>query len=373
MNCWIARGALLAALSIPVSAAGSGQQASVQPTVEAVRQAAAAGRTEEAWALLERLPAEMATVEVAVELALAPRTSTVAATRLRFLADRTARLSLTSQAVDRQLTACSVVLRTTSDAACLEQLNATTRGTSGSTMDRARLWVTRRLLGDQTAALPAGWEADVTGSSALEAATWPELPPASRVRLLEPMVTSQDTGKVMAALATLHAVPGPEALALWRRLAADGGPSYPGAKTQIMIGLARHGDPESLKTLAPHLGQLSVLDRVALAQGRAERREPSGAKELISLVNIAAEHEALQAVEALAGIGPTPAVEGRVATWIRNGSPALRERWLNVAARLRMGASAEVVRLLTSDDESVRLAAAVAVAATAVNPRQAGR
>lgn len=371
---WIALGLLLTALDIRLSAAESGQQAGVQPTAAAVRQAAAAGRSEEAWALLERMPAEKATVEVAVELALAPKTASVAANRLALLADRTARLSLSSQQLDRQLTACAVVLRTTTDAACLEQLNTVERGTTGTALDRARLWSTRKLLGEQPAALPIGWEAEVLGSSALEAAAWPELPAASRVRLLEPVVSSRDPGNVIAALATLHMVPGSEALALWRRLSTEGGPSYPGAKTQIMVGLARHGDLESLKALAPYMGQVSVGDRLVLALGRAERREASGVNELVSLLNSGAEHEVLQAAEALASVGRSGSVEmRRVATWIRDGSPALRERWLAVAARLNLGASAEVVRRLTDDDEAVRLAAALAVAAAAVNSRQAGR
>jgi hypothetical protein len=222
--------------------------------------------------------------------------------------------------------------------------------------------------------LPIGWEAEVTGSSALELAAWPELPAASRVRLLEPLVKSPDPGNVIAALATLQLVPGPEALALWHRLAAEGGPSYPGAKTQIMVGLARHGDAESLKTLAPYVGQLSVSDRLVLALGRAERREVTGVNELVSLVNIGAEHESLRAAEALASVGRSSSVEmRRVATWIRDGSPGLRERWLAAAARLNLGAAAEVVRRLTSEDEAVRVAAAVAVAAFSINPRQAGR
>ena len=374
MKRWVAHGLVLAALSVPVSATESGQQAGVQPTVAAVRQAAAAGRSEEAWALLDRMPVEKATVELAVELALAPKTSSVTATRLPFLADRTARMSLSSQQLDRQLTACAVVLRTTSDAACLEQLNTVTRGTSGTAIDRARLWTIRKLLGEQPAALPIGWEAEVLGSSALEVAAWPELPAASRVRLLEPLVKSPDPGNVIAALATLQLVPGPEALALWRRLSTEGGPSYPGAKTQIMVGLARHGDSESLKALAPYLGQVSVNDRLVLALGRAERREASGVNELVSLVNNGAEHESLQAAEALASVGRSSSVEmRRAANWVRDGSPGLRERWLAVVARLNLGASAEVVRRLTDDDEAIRLAAALAVATAAVNPRQGGR
>ena len=140
-----------------------------------------------------------------------------------------------------------------------------------------------------------------------------------------------------------------------------------------MVGLARHGDPESLTALAPYVGQLSVADRLVLALGRAERREATGVTELVSLVNAGVEHESLQAAEALASVGRSTSVEmRRVATWVRDGSPSLRERWLLAAARLNLGAAAEVVRRLTADDEAVRVAAAVAVAA-AVNPRQTGR
>ena len=371
MKHWVTGCLVVLTLSGNVAAYGPRQQPGSQVTIASVRAAAAAGRRDDAWAMLNRLPIEISTVELAVELALTPRTQVVEASRLPFLADRTARLSLDNVAVDKRLTACAVVVKVSSDASCSQLLDATTRGDSGTALDRARLWVLRRLLGEQPAALPAGWEAEVLGSSALEAATWPELPSASRVRLLEPMATSQDPGKAIAALATLQIIPGPEALALWRRLSTEGGPSYPGARTQIQVGLARHGDAESLKALAPYLGQLSVADRLVLAQGRAERREASGVTELVSIVNIGAEHEAVRAAEVLAGIANAPSISVRVNTWVRDGSLALRERWLAVAARLKLGASAEVVRRLTSDDDAVRLAAAVAVAAaTASPPRQ---
>ncbi|MEO6221732.1 MAG: hypothetical protein ABIP90_00680 [Vicinamibacterales bacterium] len=374
MKHWVTGCLVVVALGGTATAQAPLQQPGPQPTIASIRATAAAGRREEAWAMLDRLPIEISTVEVAVDLALAPRTQVVEASRLPFLADRTARLSLDNAAVDKRLTACVVVVKITSDASCRELLDATTRGDAGTALDRARLWVLRRLLGERPASLPAGWEAEVLGSSALEVATWPELPSASRVRLLEPMATSQDPGKAIAALATLQIIPGPEALALWRRLSTEGGPSYPGARTQIQVGLARHGDPESLKALAPYLGQLSVADRLVLAQGRAERREASGVAELVSIVNIGAEHEAIRAAETLAGIAGAPSVSVRVRTWVRDGSLALRERWLAVAAHLNLGASAEVVRRLTSDDDAVRLAAAVAVAAAASGPaRQPSR
>lgn len=368
MKSWVAGGLLIAAVSTTVSAGESLQQQGPPPTVSAVREAVAAGRPADAWAMMNRLPIEMATVELAVELALAPRTPFVAAAQLPFLADRTARLSLDTTAIDNRLTACAIVVRTTNDAACAEQLSATTRGTAGNALDRARLWVTRRLLGEQPAALPIGWETEVQGSSALEVAAWSELPPASRVRLIEPLLSSQDPGVLIAALGTLQLIPGPDALAAWQRLAKEGGPTYPGARTQIAVGLARHGDPESLKALTPYLDQLSVSDRLVLALGRFERREAAGRAELIRLVNTGAEHEALRAAEALSTQGPEPAVEARVRTWLRDGSLGLRERWLGLAARLNLGASAEVVQRLTSSDENVRLSAAVAVAAAAAGP-----
>jgi hypothetical protein len=362
------------ALAVNATAfADASSQAAAQATVADVRAAAAAGRTDDAWAILDKLPADAATVAAAVELALAPKTPLVAVTRLPFLGDRTARMSLASTADDRRLTACAVVVRLSADAACTEFLDAVTRGTRGHAVDRARLWVTRRLMGGQPAAMPNGWEAAITGSSALEVAMWPELPPASRVRLIEPLLSSQDPATLISALVTLQAIPGPEALAIWRRLSSEGRLTYPGARTQILVGLARHGDPESVKALAPHLGQLSVSDRLVLAQGRAERKEPSGTPELVSLVNIGAEHEALRAAEILATLGGASSISARVRIWVRDGSLPLRERWLAVAARLDLGATAEVVQRLTSEDEAVRLAAAVAVTtAAARRSRQTG-
>ncbi len=368
MKHWVTGCLVVLTLSGTVAAHSPRQQPGPQTTIASVRATAAAGRREEAWAMLNALPIEIGTVEVAVELALAPRTQVVEASRLPFLADRTARLSLDDVAAAKRLTACMVVVKISSDASCRELVDATTRGDSGTALDRARLWVLRRMLGERPAALSAGWEAEVVGSSALEVATWPELPSASRVRLLEPMVTSQDPGKAIAALATLQIIPGPEALALWRRLSTEGGPSYPGARTQIQVGLARHGDPESLKALTPYLDRLSVADRLVLAQGRAERREASGVTELVRIVNVGAEHEAIRAAETLASIPGAPSISTRVRAWVRDGSLALRERWLGVAAHLNLGSSAEVVGRLTSDDDAVRLAAAVAVAAAVAGP-----
>jgi len=352
---------------------GASQQAAAQPTVADVRAAAAAGRTDDAWAMLDRLPAEPATVAAAVELALAPKTPLVAANRLPFLGDRTARMSFTNTNNELRLAACAVVVRLSADAACTTFLDALTRGTQGHAMDRARLWVIRRVMGEQPAALPNGWEAAITGSSAVEAASWSELPPASRVRLLEPLLLSQDRATLISALATLQAIPGPEALAIWRRLSAEGRLTYPGARNQILVGLARHGDPESVQVLVPIQGQLPVSDRLTLAQGRAERKEPSGTPELVSLVNIGAEHEALRAAEILATLGTASSIAPRVRTWVRDGSSPLRERWLALAARMDLGATAEIVQRLTSEDEAVRLAAAVAVtAAAARRSRQTG-
>ena len=77
--------------------------------------------------------------------------------------------------------------------------------------------------------------------------------------------------------------------------------------------------------------------------------------------------------ELLATLGAASSVLPRVRTWVRDGSSQLRERWLAVAARLDLGATAEIVQRLTSEDEAVRLAAAVAVtAAAARRSRQTG-
>ncbi len=361
---------MLASAIGSLSARGLPEQAGGQPSVAAVREAAAAGRVDEAWALVDRMPASASTVAVAVELALLPKTPRVAPNRLPVLSDRAARLSLSGTASDRRLIACAVVARFSVDATCDEELNQTLRGSQGNALDRARLWVTQRLLGQQPADLPGGWESEVTGSSALEVATWSELPSSSRVRLIEPLLVSTDPGVLISALATLQTIPGPEALAVWRRLSAAGGPSYPGARTQILVGLARHGDPDSLTTLEPYQRQLSVSDRLVLAQGRAERREASGVDELVSLVNIGTELDAIRAAETLATLGGSLSIETRVRTWVRDGSLTLRERWLAAAARLNLGATPEVIQRLTSDDEAVRLAAAVAVASTAVRSGQ---
>jgi hypothetical protein len=358
-------GALLTVMLVLPAPPQASPQVQAPPTADQARAALADGRPADAWAIVGRLPVEPATVALAVELALSQKTRDVDIAYLPLLADRTARLTLLHNNTEHRLDACAVVVRMTSDAGCADQMARTLRGADGTTLDRARLWVTMRLLGEQPAALPAGWESAITGSSALEVASWSEVPAASRVRLLEPLIASPDMGTQISALATLQLVPGPDALALWRRLAAAGSPSYMGAKTQIVVGLARHGDPESLKTLAPHEGMLSVADRMVLALGRVERKDPQGRAALVSLVNIGAEHEAVIAAEALAALGQGAAVESRVRTWIADGSAPLRARFLALAARLNLGRSAAVVRHLTSDDEAVRVAAGVAVAAAA--------
>ncbi len=370
MKQLVTTGLWCAAAAGTLMASGVSQQAGAQPTVAAVRQAAAAGQMDDAWALLERMPADTSTVALAVDLALTPKTPRVDPVRLPPLADRVARLSASADAIEHRLVACAVIARFRADAACEAVVVAITRGDQGTAVDRARLWVTRRLLGEQPVALPAGWEAGVTGSSALEVATWPELTPASRVRLIEPLLTSTDMGVLISALATLQTIPGQEALAVWQRLSAGGGPSYPGAKTQILIGLARHGDAASLQTVEPYLAQLSASDRLVLAQGRAERGEETGVRELVSFLSTGSEPEAVRAAETLAALPGTPSIEARVRTWVRTGSFTMRARWLAVAGRLNLGATPEVVERLTSDDESARLAATVAVASAAVRSGQ---
>jgi hypothetical protein len=349
-------------LSTPVFA----QTPAPVPTEAQVRAALTRGETAEAWRLIERMPTDRATVNLAVELALAQKAPRVAAERLPLLADRAARLSVDSNDVASRVVACAVTTRIGGSVPCAQYIVSVTSGREGTAIDRARAWVALRLLGASPAALPDGWESDVRGSSALELAAWSELPAASRVRLLEPVIASTDVGNQIAALATLQQVPGPEALALWRALAAPGRvpppPSYPGARTQIMVGLARHGDPESVKTLAPAEAQLSPSDRLVLAMGRAERNDPAGRAALITIVNSGNETDAVRAAEALAISGAEPRIDTRVRSFIRDGGLPLRARWLAVATRLNLGDTPEVVGHLDDDSEEVRVAAALAVA-----------
>jgi hypothetical protein len=354
---------LVAMLSAPVFA----QQAQAPPPTEAqVRAAMAQGGVADAWPLIDRMPVELATVQLAVEVALAQKAPRVAAARLPLLADRAARLAIDSTDDAARVAACVVTTRLAGSVPCAEYLLAVTSGRQGTAIDRARAWVALRLLGANPAAVPSGWESEVRGASALELAAWAELPAASRVRLLEPLITSTDVGNQIAALATLQLVPGPEALALWRDLVAPGRlpppPSYPGARTQLLVGLARHGDVESLKTLTPVEAQLSQSDRLVLAIGRAERGDAAGRAALITLVTSGNEVDAIRAAEALAIAGPEPRIESRVRSFLRDGGPPLRTRWLTVAARLKLGDTPEVVGHLDDASEEVRVAAALAVA-----------
>lgn len=346
------------------------------PTAEQVRAAVARGETDAAWALLEQMPVQRETLNLAVDVALTSKAPTVAANRLPLLADRAARISVDANDIDIRLSACAVVTRLAGSVPCAEYLQAISSGRDGSALDRARAWLVLKVLGSSPAPLPTGWEGEVRGASALELAAWPDLSAASRVRLLEPLLTSPDVGNQIAAMTTLQLVPGPEALAVWRDLSAPGrqppAPSHPGARTQILVGLARHGDAESLKTLAPVEAQLSASDRLVLAMGRAERGDPAGKAALITMVNSGNEMDAVRAAEALASsLGPggtEPRIESRVRAFVRDGGPPLRTRWLHVAARLNLGNTPDVVRHLTDDREDVRVAAAVAVAVAATRP-----
>ncbi len=326
---------------------------------------AAEGRRDDAWRLIEPLPVSPEVLALGVQLALAPKAPTVDAARLSWLADRGARVVLAESAALR-VEACAIVTRLTGDAECAKTVMDLTRGVAGTVLDGARVWVALRRLGQTPPPLPNGWEGGVLGSTALELAAWPELPAASRVRLLEPLVTSQDPGVLIAALTTLQLVPGPEAEAVWRRLAAAPVPAVPGVRTLITVGLARVGDAESLKTLAPHEGSLSSSDRLALAMGRAERGDRAGRAALATMVNAGDELTALRAAEALAGLGGDPVVHTRVRQLVRAGDPPLRWRWLGVAGRLGLGDSAEVVFHLNDRDPEVRLAASLAVTLAAI-------
>lgn len=358
--------ALAAPLSLVLAGAAAAAAQQAPPTEAQVRAAVSRGEAAEAWGLLDRMPANRATVNLAVEIALAQKAPQVEDFRLPLLADRTARLSVDSNDAAARVIACAVTTRLGGSVPCAQYLVSVTTGREGTAIDRARAWVALRLLGASPAALAAGWENDVRGSSALELAAWSELPAASRVRLLEPLIASTDVGNQIAALATLQQVPGPEALALWRSLAASGrAPSYPGARTQITVGLARHGDAESLKTLAPADAQLSTSDRLVLAIGRAERGDASGRAALVTFVNSGSEPDAVRAAEALALSGAEPRIESRVRSFLRDGGSPLRVRWLSVAARLRLGDTPEVVGHLDDDSEEIRVAAALAVAVAA--------
>lgn len=349
-------------LSAPLVA----QEQAQVPTAAQVRAVAARGEAAEAWGLLDRMPVDRATVDLAVEIALAQKAPRVADFRLPLLADRSARLSVDSNDVAARVIACAVTTRLGGSVPCAQYLVSVTTGREGTAIDRARAWVALRLLGATPAPLTAGWESEVRGSSALELAAWSELPAASRVRLLEPLIASTDVGNQIAALATLQQVPGPEALALWRSLAAPGRtPSYPGARTQVTVGLARHGDAESVKTLASAEAQLSPADRLVLAIGRAERGDAAGRAALITFVNSGNELDAVRAAEALAIAGAEPRIESRVRSFIRDGGAPLRARWLSVAARLALGDTPEVVGHLDDDSEEIRVAAALAVAVAA--------
>ncbi len=355
-------------------------QAAGQPTVPTatdVRAALKAGEPDRAWKLIAAMPVSGDTVDLAVEVALSAKAPEVDRSRLPLLADRAARLFIEADDRGRRLTACAIVTRLDGSVPCGELLMGVTTGQSGTAIDRARAWVALRVMGGTPAALPAGWEGEVRGASALELAAWPDLPAASRVRLLEPLLSSQDIGAQIAAIATLQTVPGPEALAAWRRLSDPARvpppPTYPGARTQIQVGLARVGDAEALKVVTPVESQLSSSDRLVLAMGRLERGDPAGRAALITLVNSGNEVDAVRAAEALGQTGPEPRIAARVRAFVRDVGPPLRARWLQAAARLQLGNTPEVVRHLTDPSDDVRVAAAVAVAVAATAPPPVAR
>ena len=121
------------AFVVPLAA----QEAQV-PTAAQVRAAMARGGAEavtDAWRLLERMPVELPTVQLAVEIALAQKAPRVAAERLPLLADRTARLSVDSNDAATRVIACAVTTRLGGNVPCAEHLVAVTSGREGTAID----------------------------------------------------------------------------------------------------------------------------------------------------------------------------------------------------------------------------------------------
>lgn len=363
---------LLIALGVPAVVGDAVRaQAQAQAPVSALdraRAAIAAGQPDDAWRWLDQAPVTEDTLRVGVDLALAPRAPRVEDRRLPWIADRAARLGLASRVAEVRAAACAVVVRFSGDRDCATEILEAAKPFARPAAERARAWRVQQWLGAQPPALSADWEREVRGAVALEMGAWTELPPASRVRLLEPLLASQDMGDQIAALVTLQTVPGPDALAVFTRLAATP-PSFPGARTLITVGLARHGNAEARAALAPVETQLSAGDRMALAVGRMERGDPAGRAALITFVTSGAEPDAVRAAELLATAGPEPRIEQRVQAFVREASPAVRVRWIELAGRLGLGNTPDVIRHTLSDDDATRVAAGLAVAVRAVRPQ----
>jgi hypothetical protein len=360
-------GAALVVLMATVTMAEQSGQVPI-PALERARAAHAAGQPEAAWQWLSQTAAtDGEALRLGVQLATTGAPARVDERHLPWIAERAARAVLADGRAELRGIGCAVVIRFSGDRACAEDVMEAAKPHARPAAERARAWRVQRQLGAEPALLASDWEREVRGAAALEMGAWVELPPSSRVRLLEPLLASGDVGDQIAALVTLQTVPGPEALAVFTRLAGSP-PSFVGARTLVTVGLARHGNREAIAALAPVERQLSAGDRLALAVGRLERRDPAGRMALVDMVNTGAEPEALRAAEVLAGFGPEPRVVSRILGFVRDVGPGSRARWLDVAGAFGLGDAPDVVRHTVSDDAATRAAAALAVAIRSLRP-----
>jgi len=187
------------------------------------------------------------------------------------------------------------------------------------------------------------------------------LPAADRVFMLQPILSGQDNAIRYQAMLVLGTIPGAEAAAALQR---ERGGDLPGPlKNALLIGLARHGDAESLDALTTLLPLLSSFEKAQAAAALAEARRNAGATQLQTSLQSGSELERLATIEAVGKSQPEAARRAAIEL-LTTGTPAVRQRALFAAGALEFGTDPAVYRRLTDPTPAIRAAAVAAIQQT---------
>jgi hypothetical protein len=336
---------------------------------------AGAGRGAEAWQRWAALPSTPETLRFGVTLAVAshqlPRGLDLYAdlTKKVGAADRGALAALavaaaddlaTSADLDARLPACAAALALNpADLICRKGLDEIA---NGADIDE-RAWAFYALADAGVQVRPQDLNAaqrDMGPAMRLRIAqTMTHLPAADRVFMLQPILSGADVAMHYQALLILGTIAAPEAADALRNERGASGP----LKNAVLIGLARHGDAESIEAVGRLLPTLDGYEKVQAAAALMQARVSDGATQLQRSLRSTSELERVAAVDAVARTQPAAAREALL-EMLTTGTPAVRERALALAGKLELGTDPAVYRRLTDLSPNVRALAVRAVQET---------
>jgi HEAT repeat protein len=338
---------------------------------------AATGRADEAWTRWNALPPTADTLRLGVRLAIATRQLP----RAIDLYDRLAktmgtpdRASLSTLAVavadslaadpdlDARLPACAAALTLQpSDAICRKGIDEFVKSTDADERAFAYYSLFNSGIRVSPSDLSAAQQNMGTAMRLRIARIMSRVPAADRVFILQPVLTDPDVATRYQGLLVLGAIPGEEAATALRRERSAA--QAPPLKTAVLIGLARHGDTESIDALAGLLPVLDGYEKAQAAAALAQAKRNTGLTQLAGSLDRGAELERLAAAEAAATIQPE-AARRVIIDILTAGSPAVRQRALIVAGSLGLGTDPAVYRRLSDFSPVIRAAAVAAIQET---------